>query len=149
MSKYCGISFIFMLFLLAIFIQNAKPEDPKAFKNSGRLNGLPIDYSSGDHQSLLSSLVKGQEGGILGLAERFLEEKLKTQAIQYNVSSTCLNHTEIFLQELLAGQTWALKSKSLHNFLFVICIFVSLLISQVFGSARHQSLVISQFTFTF
>ena len=42
---------------------------------------------------------------------------------RFDVSSVCLNHTEIFLSALAQGQTWALRSKSKLSYILLYIIF--------------------------
>ena len=67
--------------------------------------------SSVDFQSFLSSLVDESRNDMILRAEKALEEGLKDIYQGFNVSDTCLNHTEMILQGLVERQDWALRSK--------------------------------------
>ena len=63
---------------------------------------------------LMTGLTEDSKNDVASRAEQALRRNLVEDADQgYNVSSTCLNHTEILLMTLASGQSsdWALRSK--------------------------------------
>ena len=61
-------------------------------------------------QSLLPS-VMGGKANVKDLADKALSQGLRAADPSFEVNSLCLNHTEMFLESLITGQQWALKSK--------------------------------------
>jgi hypothetical protein len=52
---------------------------------------------------------------VLSRAEEILFNEVGANGSSYDVSSTCLNHTKIYLEALVQRKLWALKSKTLNN----------------------------------
>ena len=61
-------------------------------------------------QSLLPSIMGGKVD-VTDLADKALKQGLRAADPSYEVSNLCLNHTEMFLESLITGQRWALRSK--------------------------------------
>ena len=70
-------------------------------------------------QSLLPSVMGGKVD-IKDVADKALKQGLQAADSSYEVDSHCLNHTEIFLESLISGQKWALKSKCCRRFFIII-----------------------------
>ena len=78
-----------------------------ALRNSGRmLSPLQGNYVRG----LLSSLLDGTTD-ISSLAKQALKSGLSGLESRLGVDPVCLSHVEIFLEALLKGEQWTLKSK--------------------------------------
>lgn len=107
---------IFCAFLAIGFALNAATVNAQDVEKVNTLNGKQTQRSANlnlDFMPLLAGLSPGTNGvGILQLAEKFLQQKLHTSALNFNVSELCLEHTEIFLDALLSGHQWAVRSKS-------------------------------------
>lgn len=110
---------IFCAFLAINFALNATTVNAKDDEKVKALKGTDTQRSANlnlDFMPLLAGLSPGTNGiGILQLAEKFLQQKLHTSALNFNVSEICLEDTEIFLDALLSGHQWAVRSKSFHS----------------------------------
>ena len=67
------------------------------------------------YQPPVSSLFAASNNGIIERAEQLQEDGFTTSNAdpRFDVSSLCLNNTEIFLSALVAREQWALRSKLL------------------------------------
>ena len=79
----------------------------------------------GDSREPISQLLEVSHTGVVARAEQMLQDGLLAVSLNYNVSSTCLNHTEEFIQALVDRQPWAFRSMlnlhlSLCRFLYLI-----------------------------
>ena len=113
MMKYIKMKLkLFVVIFCLLFIDNAYAQYEK-WPNS--VHGLQMPATDGTgsnlYQSLMPLLMGGNSGGVKGLAEQALREGLQGSNAQFEVGELCLNHTEIFLNALIEGETWALKSK--------------------------------------
>ena len=77
-----------------------------------QLNGFHIGNSTGaELGNMFSNILADPENGLIKRAEQALGQRLTEAVENFNVSDTCLNHTEMFLQGLVARQSWAFRSK--------------------------------------
>ena len=85
-------------------------------------------------QSLLPSVMGGKVN-VKDLADKALRQGLRAADPSFEVNSLCLNHTEMFLESLIKGQHWALKSEFYcikHNCFKInlCCVFCCVFFSQ-------------------
>lgn len=64
----------------------------------------------GDSLIPISQLLEDSHTGVIARAEQMLRDGLMTDSPDYNVTNTCLNHTEDFIQALVERQPWAFRS---------------------------------------
>ena len=83
-------------------------------------------------QSLLPSVMGGKVD-VKDVADKALRQGLQAADSSYEVDSHCLNHTEMFLESLISGQKWALKSKYCRR-----CFFLLLLLFYIEFNIRAE-----------
>ena len=71
----------------------------------------PARTADGVRQASVSRILEDSHNDVIERAEQMLQNGVLATGPTYEVSSTCLNHTEMFLLALVERQQWALRSK--------------------------------------
>ena len=99
--------------------------EPNFLKAAQRLPQFTDAKTKDAYKPLVSALFADSHNETIERAEQLLQDGLIAAATsadpRFDVSSVCLNHTEIFLSALVAREEWALRSKTLvrifHSFI--------------------------------
>ena len=76
-----------------------------------QLGGFRLSNSTSAELGMFSTILMDPHNGLIVRAEQALGQRLTETVHNYNVSASCLNHTETFLQGLVTRQIWAIRSK--------------------------------------
>ena len=114
-------TFIFITCLIcALNGQNLEIE-PDFLKAARRLPQYTDAKTKKEYRPQISSLFADSHNEVIERAEQLLKDGLTTAATdadpRFDVSSVCLNHTEVFLSALVAREEWALRSKTFALFI--------------------------------
>lgn len=107
------------LISLTVCVSHAAEDDSVGYtrilQNAHQFGQKAHQYLPEEHTFTKNNYLElNTEHDVLSRAEQILFSEVGTNGSSYDVSSTCLNHTKIFLEALGQREMWALKSKSNH-----------------------------------